>query len=58
MRWRTPQENEVRVKTFYAWLPVRCITTGEWRWLEYVSAQCMYTAGIGGKSWIVVKFLE
>lgn len=58
MRWRDPQENEVRIKKFYAWLPVRCATTDEWRWLEHVTAQSIYTSGFGGKTWMIVKFLD
>jgi hypothetical protein len=58
VRWRTPNENEVRVRRFFAWIPVLCSTTEEWRWLERVTAQCMYVKGFGGGSWMVVKFLD
>jgi hypothetical protein len=62
MRFKKTQPGDERVRTFFAFTPQRCWTTGEIRWMETVTVSERYfdrndLAIIGGGCWYIVKFL-
>ena len=58
MKWVKPKTGDIRIRSFFAWLPVCASETNEVRWLECVTVLFRYQPTMYGHYWSSVRFLD
>ena len=58
MKWIKPNNNDIKIKRKFAWLPIEI--GNEVRWLEWVTVRYRYgyNESISLFSWIPVEFID